>query len=341
MTTETLVSGLERAFVEDRRSLWALCYRMTGSAADADDLVQSTFERALERPPRDTSRPWRPWLFRVAVNLARDQLRRRKRMAYKGPWLPEPIDTDELVGDLAESSPHRSAPTAEPAEPRVEPADTAGRYDLLESVSYAFLVALEALTPTQRAVLLLRDVLEYSARDAALALDLSEPNVRTIHLRARRAMAGYESARVPLGEAASETTRRLAARFVVCLGSRDVAGIEALLTEGVVMLNDGAGEFAAAAVPVIGREKVARFQVGITKGLSQLPDVAWCRLNGLPALVVEVDPQTAKPRQAPRFVILATPSRDGSLGAICMVLAPSKLYATPNIAEARARFDQG
>ena len=73
-----------------RALLWKVCYRMTGSAADADDLVQETFARALERPPADQGRELRPWLLRVAINLSRDQLRARKRRGYAGSWLPSP-----------------------------------------------------------------------------------------------------------------------------------------------------------------------------------------------------------------------------------------------------------
>ena len=111
MSASVHSADLAQAFESENRKIWALCYRMTGSAADADDLVQATFERALERPPRDTTRPWRPWLMRVAVNLARDGLRRRRRRVYKGPWLPEPFDTDDLVEHLANE--------AAAAEPRV------------------------------------------------------------------------------------------------------------------------------------------------------------------------------------------------------------------------------
>ncbi|MCA9513264.1 MAG: sigma-70 family RNA polymerase sigma factor, partial [Myxococcales bacterium] len=131
---------LARAFERDRRHVWGLCYRMTGSAADADDLVQDTFERALTRPPADLSRGLRPWLTKVALNLGRDALRRRQANSYVGPWLPAPIE----IGD--------EPPCAEAW--TEEGASTAGRYDLMESVSMAFLVALEALSPKQRAVLL-------------------------------------------------------------------------------------------------------------------------------------------------------------------------------------------
>ncbi len=85
----------EDLFIQHRRFLWGLCYRLTGSAADADDLVQETFVRAIELPPARLGDPLRPWLVRVAVNLGRDLLRRRRRVPYKGPWLPSPIETDE------------------------------------------------------------------------------------------------------------------------------------------------------------------------------------------------------------------------------------------------------
>src|SRR6478736_2865651 len=97
------------ALETERRFLWGICYRMTGSSSDADDLVQETFVRALEHPPVDTAAAWRPWLVRVAMNLARDQLRRRKRRDYHGVWLPPPIEgkTDALEDTVAspEASP--------------------------------------------------------------------------------------------------------------------------------------------------------------------------------------------------------------------------------------------
>src|SRR5262249_2204314 len=154
-----------------------LCYRMTGSAADADDLVQETFARVITTPPSEPA-GIRPWLARVAMNLAKDRLRARKRAVYMGPWLPSPLDTGRDFADDA-------WPNAE------------SRYGLLESVSYAFLLACEALTPRQRAVLLLRDVLEYSVEETAEALELSEANVKTTHHRARAAMKAYDAERAP------------------------------------------------------------------------------------------------------------------------------------------------
>src|SRR5439155_23542212 len=144
---------LTRWFDEHRSFLWGLSYRITGSAADADDVVQETFIRAFQHAPEQLEDA-RRWLIHVAVNAARDVLRRRKRRAYIGPWLPTPIETDEHEGPAS-------------FEPVVEGRTLEGRYDLLESVSLAFLHALEALTPTQQATLLLRDVFDYSAAEVA------------------------------------------------------------------------------------------------------------------------------------------------------------------------------
>src|SRR5262245_56378130 len=83
-------------YTAHRAFLWGLCYRLTGSAADAEDLVQETFVRALARPPARRDLPWRPWLVQVALNLGRDLLRRRRRRRYEGPWLPSPIETEDL-----------------------------------------------------------------------------------------------------------------------------------------------------------------------------------------------------------------------------------------------------
>ncbi len=315
--TETAAAALDlgTVFETHRRELVALVYRITGSAADADDAVQETFARALARPPSDRSLPWKPWLVRVAVNLARDELRRRRRRAYRGPWLPEPVEEAELV-ELSH-----------------EPPSTEGRYALLESASYAFLVALEALTPTQRAVLVLCDVLEYSGREAARALDLSEANVRTTLHRAHRAMAGYDAERCPPGAELRGRTEEVLGRFLGYLASGDVAGIESLLAEGVVAVNDGGGVYAAAGVPVIGRNKVARFHASLGRGVPSR--FAIRVLNGLPAFVGEYD--ATPPQLAPRFAMIALLDRAGRIRAIHTIVAPMKLARIRKLSEVTPR----
>jgi RNA polymerase sigma-70 factor (ECF subfamily) len=108
----------------DRRLLWALAYRMTGDAAEAEDIVQDVYVRALERTV-DGGRPLRPWLVTVTLNLARDRLRARRRRGYLGTWLPTPVLEERLADE---------------------------RLALRQSASIAWLVAAESLTPTQRAV---------------------------------------------------------------------------------------------------------------------------------------------------------------------------------------------
>ena len=307
---------VESIFTEHKRFVWGLCYRLTGSAADADDLVQETFVRAIERPPARTDEPWRPWLVRVAMNLGRDQLRRRRRQKYIGPWLPSPIETGE--GKEEEAPPSYELASQDGM-------STEGRYDLLESVSFAFLLAIEALTPQQRAVLLLRDVFDYAVRETAAALGMSEANVKTVHHRARRKMRSYDQDRcIPTSEL-QDRNRQALERFMLGLASQDVAALEALLREDVTTHNDGGGEFFSARVPILGRDKVMRFYLNLSQG--RLPDVqAEIRLiNGLPAYVISLASRHEK--EAPRFVIRCDTSPDGRITAIHSILASRKLTA--------------
>jgi RNA polymerase sigma-70 factor, ECF subfamily len=297
-------------FREHERYLWGLCYRMTGDAAEADDLVQDTFLRAMERPPRHTDEPWRPWLVRVAMNLGRDALRRRKRRAYVGPWLPSPIET----GD--------DPPSVE-VEAEGRPG-TEARYDLLESVSFAFLLALEALTPRQRAVLLLCDVFDYSVKEAAAALGLSEPNVKTTRHRARKALEPYDRARLRATPELAEKADAALQRFLQGLMTGDVAAVEALLAEDVRALSDGGEEFLAARKPIVGRAKVALAYVKFARGAPAGLRAEVRRLNGLPALVTE---QPALGKLPPRYVLQCAVDAEGRIVAVYSVLATGKLTA--------------
>lgn len=302
---------LEEVFTAHERFLWGLCYRMTGNAADADDLVQETFVRAMKSPPARTDEPWRPWLVRVAINLSRDLLRRRKRQAYEGEWLPSPLETEPPAFD-----------------PPDESGDPSTRYDLLESVSYAFLLALEALTPTQRAVLLLREVFDYSVSETASALAMSEANVKTTLHRARKAMQSYDHARRPLTQALQKQVQQTMQKFLHCLFHHDVAGAERLLAENVRHTSDGGGEFHAARVPVVGREKVLLFNsrlLQIAAANSYEVRSEWRVLNGMPALVFEI--LNIPEGFAPHTVMLCQLDGDGRIVQLHSVLASRKLTA--------------
>jgi RNA polymerase sigma factor (sigma-70 family) len=273
---------------------------MTGSAADAEDLVQDTFARALEHPVPDDGRDPKPWLVQVALNLSRDQLRRRKRQGYVGPWLPSPLETEGTdSGEL-----HAEA-----------------RYGELESVSQAFLIALEALTPVQRAIVILRDVLGHTVSEAATLLRISEANLKTTHHRARSKLADYDTRRVvPTAEVQAHTQAalmKLMAGFM--LG--DVAALEALLAADVQTLNDGNGEYFAAQVPLLGKERVIRFHLKVRR--PQAPAVALRQINGLPAVVCEFAEESKG--IASRFVISIALDREGRICALNTTLASGKL----------------
>ncbi|MEZ4229329.1 MAG: sigma-70 family RNA polymerase sigma factor [Polyangiaceae bacterium] len=293
-------------FEASRRFLWAICYRMTGSAADADDLVQETFARALEHPPPDPSTPWRPWLTRIAVNLARDALRRRKVRGYPGQWLPEPVELDGGMLDAVKAHD-----------------DAEQRYSTFESLSYAFLVALEELTPTQRAVLLLRDALDYSVRETAEALEISEPNVKTTLHRARATMANYDETRLPVSTELSARVSRVLYEILGAMASGDVATFESLLATDIVAISDGGGQAFAAKKPVVGAQKIARMYAKLATAASEEGRLEVRELNGLPALVVE-DP-AVKPPAAHRSVLRIELNGQGKVSRIYSVLNPDKL----------------
>lgn len=166
--------ALERLFRSHRAFLWGLAYRVTGTAADADEVVQETFLRAAQHTLPATEEEIRKWLTRVATNAGLDVLRRRRRVRYVGVWLPAPIEVQ------AEKF------ASDPAPQHAAHQDPATRYEMTESVSFAFMIALEALGARQRAVLLLRDVFGYSARETSEVVGISEENVRITHYRARR-----------------------------------------------------------------------------------------------------------------------------------------------------------
>jgi len=294
--------ALTRAFERCERHLWGLCFRMTGSSADADDLVQETFARVIERPPADLSRPLKPWLVSVAMNLSRDLLRRRRRRGYVGPFLASAIE-----------------PVA------YETESTAGRYDRMESVSQAFLFALEELTPQRRAVLLLRDVFDYSVAETAEALGMSESSVKTTHHRARRQMQSYEDRRAPrvLDERYAERLQEL----FTCLAAGDDRRLTELLADDVRAVSDGGGDVHAALRPIVGRDKVIRFFQGLLAKRGMPASMDLRVLNGAPAIVADWPEATG--HDAPRAVTWLQLDGAERVQGVFVQLSPSKLTALP------------
>ncbi len=295
-------------YAEHGRYLWSLCYRMTGNAADAEDLVQETFIRAIEKPPPKTDAPMRPWLVRVAMNLSRDLLRRRRRRGYRGSWLPSPVelDTDWLRENEIEDC-------------------ASSRYDTMESLSFAFLLAMEHLTPAQRAVLILRDVVDYSVRETAQALDMSEANVKVTHHRTRAKMATYDDSRRPPTPELVEKTAKALTSMLALFAAGDFVGLEGMLATGVRAVSDGGGVTPAAKKPVVGREKVFKMYSNLAQRFSPNAKMQVRIINGVPALVAE-DPDVQKPNAA-RSVLRIELDESGRVCEIQTVLNPAKLTA--------------
>lgn len=249
----------EEIFDENRRTLFAVAYRMLGSVADAEDMVQEAYLRWRVAPHESIESP-RAYLTTVVTRLSIDALRsaRAKRETYFGTWLPEPV-----VADGA------------PDEP----------VEMAESLSMAFMVMLESLTPTERAALLLREVFDYEYSEIAEALGKSEANCRQLVRRARERLAE----RTRRFEVTTEERERVFHEFVDAVSSGNVEGLVGMLAADSTLWSDGGGKAKAAINPIHGPDRIARFLVGIR---SKYPDgmgARFVRVNGEPGVVLTLD----------------------------------------------------
>jgi len=279
---------------------------MTGVAADADELVQETFVRAVEAPSPLREGDLEHWLVRVATNLSIDCLRRRRRRQYDGPWLPSPLEAADALDGFDEAAP--GARSVERA----------------EQVSYAFLVALEALSPRARAVLLLVEVLDYAVTEVARLLETTDNNVRVLLHRARRALERFDVEVVASPEV-RERQRAALEKFLLCMINQDAAGMEALLTDDVRSLTDGGGRYTALREPLVGRAAVARFHLQTARRRAAVSRTEFRWINGVPALVVVTRP--LRPQMAPRLVLRCEVDAHGHIRELHTILNPRKLTA--------------
>ncbi|KAA1426730.1 RNA polymerase sigma-70 factor [Nocardioides antri] len=252
-----MTTTLAEAHDELRPLMFSIAYRMLGSVVEAEDVVQEAFLR-LHRSPQDGVDNLEAYATTVTTRLAIDTLRsaRVRRERYVGPWLPEPIV------DSAD-------------------ADPAHRLELDETVSTAFLVLLEALSPVERAVFVLREVIGYEYAEVAAVVDKSEANCRQIFARARKRINDGR----PRFEASREDRDRLAAEFLAAISDGDLTGLERLLAEDVVFVGDGGGRAPAIQKPMTGAVSVARFLLGLMRQgerFGVLLDLV--HANGQPAL---------------------------------------------------------
>lgn len=278
-------------FVEHRSFLLGLAYRMLGSVAEAEDAVQEAFLRAQRAPTTDVASP-RAWLATVVTRICLDQLRsaRSRRETYTGPWLPEPVRTD-VAGAVVQP---------------IDPEDA-------ESLSLAFLVLLERLSPLERAVFLLHEVFDYTHAEVAATLERDEPAVRQLLHRAR---AHVKEGR-PRFAPDPERHRDLLMRFLGATGQGDLAALESMLAADVVARSDGGGKVHAALKPVLGADRVARFVVGVAKKGPADASYELCEINGAPAIVWSDE-------SGPRGVLTIDVEGD-RIRAIDIVVNPEKL----------------
>jgi len=292
------------AFEELRPKAFAIAYRMLGSVSEAEDVVQEAFLR-LHGAVRSGERIESPraYLATVVTRLGIDQLRsaRARRETYVGEWLPEPLVMS------ADEDPARQAEVA-------------------DSLSLAFLVVLESLSPEQRAVFLLREVFDYPYDQIAEIVGTSEANARQLAVRARRHVAERRSR----FEASREQREELADRFFAAAQQGELEALESLLAQDVELHGDGGGKAPALARPLFGSDRVARalaswgrqaLRVGAT--------VRRVDINGQPGAVF-LEPE------GKIISVLALDIADGQIQAVRGIVNPDKLQHLGEVADVRA-----
>jgi RNA polymerase sigma-70 factor, ECF subfamily len=246
-------------FQSYRPLLFSIAYRMLGSGSEADDVLQDAYlryaaagSRGSEGPPTEI-RSLKAYLSTVVTRLCLDRLKaaRATREQYLGPWLPEPV----LTVDMA--------------------ADPQGDAERHESITLAFLVLLEALTPQERAVFLLREVFEYEYPEIAEILGVSAANCRQLFHRAKEHIAEGR----PRFRPAPERQHQLVERFLAATERGDIQALTSMLAQDVTFTADGGGKVPSARQPVHGRDAVAKLLIGLARNVEQALHVTFAELR--------------------------------------------------------------
>lgn len=273
-------------FTEHRAMLFTVAYEMLGSAADAEDVLQEAWLRWSDVDHAHVRNP-RAYLAQTVARLSLNRLRalKRQRETYIGPWLPEPVATSQ---------------------------DVERDVELAESVSLAMLVVLESLSPTERAVFVMRDVFGFDYGDIADAIDKSEAAARQIAHRARtHVRERREHTRATLQEHAEASER-----FFRASVEGDIQQLMDALAPGVVLMTDGGGVVRAALNPIYGRDKVLRFLQGVRPAEDRVRYETGT-VNGAPALLAHVDGVLDS--------VVATRVHDGVITELYVIRNPHKL----------------
>ncbi len=274
------------AFLAHRNLLFTVAYEMLGSAADAEDVLQETWLR-WAGVDLDAVQNQRAYLVRIATRQALLRLRTlgRRKESYVGPWLPEPLLT---APDVAED------------------------VELADSVSMAMLLVLETLTPTERAVFVLREVFDLTYDEIAEAVDKSPAAVRQIAHRARQHVA----ARRPRGVVSAAQTRDALAAFQRAVETGDLQHLLDILAPDVVFLGDGGGVVHAVLRPIVGARRVAGLLAASMTNLAATK-LELAQVNGYPALILRLDGEID--------TVLALRIDNGLIAGLYAVRNPEKL----------------
>ena len=284
------------AFEGERARLTGLAYRLLGSLADAEDVVQDAWFKWTAADRAAIHNP-AAWLTTVVSRsgLSRLRQRKRERLDYVGPWLPDPV--------------------VQPASPLPDPATTA---ELTDSLTTTFLLALERLSPEQRLVVLLSDVFGEPLSEVAEMLGQSPAATRQMAVRARRRLrddAPSATARTPEANP-SDATGTAQALAAAVLGD-DLEAVMRLIAPDVVLISDGGAARHAARRPVVGAERVARFLLNLARRLSPQHTAEPVMMNGLPGVLIRLD---GRPD-----IVQAVEVRDGLVTRVLFINNPDKL----------------
>ncbi|HET8878848.1 MAG TPA: RNA polymerase sigma-70 factor [Arthrobacter sp.] len=246
----------EQVFSKHRPLLFTIAYEITGTVADAEDVLQESHLRWSSTDPEGIGNH-RAYLAKIVTRQALNVLRstRRRREDYVGPWLPEPVAT---LPDVAEDA------------------------VLAESLSFAMLVVLESLSPDQRAVFILREVFDFPYDEIAEAMGKTTASVRQLAHRAKDHVAG----RTPRFDVDHRKRKDVTDRFVAATMGGDVQALMDVLAPGAVLLSDGGGKVSAARRPVVGAVNVARFLLGLAGKPLPAMRVELSLLNAMPAILI-------------------------------------------------------
>ena len=289
-----------------RPLLFSIAYRMLGTVTDAEDIVQEAFlryQRALTEQGAEIESP-KAYLSAVTTRLSIDQLRsaRVRKEAYIGDWLPEPLLTDE------------NAPEGERI---VEDAD---------SLSMAFLLLLERLTPVERAVFLLHDIFDYGYDEVADVIGKSQDNCRQLAVRARRHVDEHK----PRFEESRQHREELASRFFDAIGEGDMDGLVDVLAADVVVVGDNAGTSPRWPNKIYGRDRVSKLMIGLGKHSRELDvRVRRSEINGQPGAMF------FSPEDRLMYVVVLDIA-DGQVQTVRSTIAPEKLQHLGPLADVRA-----